>query len=65
MAREKEWALAMARDVAEAIPDAVRQVPNLRLTKAQVAALQRAFQNRLIHTMGKKAETAARSKSRS
>jgi hypothetical protein len=65
MAREKEWALAMAREVAEAIPDAVRQVPNLRLTKAQVAALQRAFQNRLIQTMGKKAETAARSKSRS
>jgi hypothetical protein len=65
MAREKEWALAMAREVAEAIPDAVRQVPNLRLTKAQIAALQRAFQNRLIQTMGKKGETAARAKARS
>ncbi|HEX7287233.1 MAG TPA: hypothetical protein VF532_13690 [Candidatus Angelobacter sp.] len=62
MAREKEWARAMAREVAQAIPDAVRRVPNLRLTKAQVAALQRAFQNRLIQTMGKKSGTAGRAK---
>jgi hypothetical protein len=65
MAREKAWARAMAREVAEAIPDAVQKVPNLRLTKAQIAALKRAFQNRLIQTMGKRGEIAARSKSRS
>lgn len=54
MAREKSWGLAIARDVAAVIPDAVHQVRDLRLTKAQIAALQKAVQKRLIQTMGKR-----------
>jgi hypothetical protein len=52
MTREKAWAVAIARNVATAIPEAVKEVPDLRLTDAQIAALQKAFQRRLIQTMG-------------
>lgn len=51
-AREKEWGLVIAREVAAVIPEAIRQVPDLRLTEQQIAALQRAVQKRLIQTMG-------------
>jgi hypothetical protein len=50
--REKEWGVVIAREVAAVIPEAVQQVPGLRLTEHQIAALQRAVQKRLIETMG-------------
>ena len=51
-ATEKAWAVALARDISSNIPEAVRSVPGLALTDAQVAALRSAFQLRLIRTMG-------------
>jgi hypothetical protein len=52
MAKEKEWARAIARDVSAALPEVVREVPGLKLTGAQVASLQKAFENHLVRTMG-------------
>ena len=51
-ATEKAWAVALARDISSSIPEAVRSVPGLALTDAQIAALRSAFQIRLIRTMG-------------
>jgi hypothetical protein len=50
--REKAWAVALARDVSSDIPAAVDSVRGLNLTPEQVAALQTAFEVRLIRTMG-------------
>jgi len=55
-AAEKAWAVALARDVASDIPQAVQNVPGLTLTDAQIAALQVAFQVRLLRTMGEDAD---------
>ena len=52
MATEREWARALARQVAAALPEVVRQLPDLRLTAAQVKALKTAFENHLVQTMG-------------
>jgi hypothetical protein len=51
-ATEKAWAVALARDIASDIPQAVQSVPGLKLTADQIAALQLAFEVRLIRTMG-------------
>ena len=51
-ATEKAWAVALARDIAADIPEAVQSVPGLKLTPDQIAALQTAFEVRLIRTMG-------------
>lgn len=49
---EKEWARALARELASELPAAVREVPELRLTSQQVKQLRAAFESRLIETMG-------------
>ena len=51
-ATEKAWAVALARDIASDIPQAVQSVPGLKLNADQIAALQTAFEVRLIRTMG-------------
>jgi len=61
MVREKAWAVAIARELSAELPDAVRMVSDLRLTNAQVAALQRAFAARLIATMGEDSDETPRS----
>ena len=50
--REKAWAVALARDISSDIPAAVQNVRGLKLTEEQVAALQTAFEVRLLRTMG-------------
>ena len=52
VAAEKEWARALSRHVAEQLPEAIRQVPNVRLTGEQIEELRRAFENTLITNMG-------------
>ncbi len=59
--REKAWAVAIARDVASAIPDAVQNVRGLNLTPQQVLALQTAFESRLVRTMGEDSDETPRS----
>lgn len=49
---EREWARALARQVANQLPEALRQLPHVKLTPAEVAELQRAFENTLITNMG-------------
>ena len=56
MIREKEWAVAIARQLASELPAAVRDVPDLGLTKRQIAELRLAFENRLIQSMGEDAD---------
>jgi hypothetical protein len=56
MMREKEWAVAIARELASELPAAVRDVPELRLTNRQIAELRLAFENRLIQSMGEDAD---------
>ena len=58
--REKAWAVALARDIASDIPAAVQSVPGLRLTEDQVAALQTAFEVRLVRTMGEDSDESPR-----
>jgi hypothetical protein len=49
---EQEWARALARFVANQLPEAVRQVSDIQLNADQVAVLQRAFENTLVTNMG-------------
>ena len=49
---EQEWARALARFVANQLPEAVRQVGDIQLNADQVAVLQRAFENTLVTNMG-------------
>ena len=49
---EQEWARALARFVANQLPQAVRQVSDIQLNSDQVAVLQRAFENTLVTNMG-------------
>ena len=51
-AAEREWARALARHIANQLPEAVRQVPDLGLTNAQVQELRRIFENTLVTNMG-------------
>ena len=59
-ATEKAWAVALARAVSTDIPEAVRNVPGLNLTEAQVAALRVAFEVRLVRTMGEDSDETPR-----
>jgi hypothetical protein len=49
---EREWARALARHLANQLPEAVRQVPNLKLTPAQLEELKGAFEHTLVTNMG-------------
>jgi len=52
LAAEREWARALARHVANQLPEAVRTLPDLGLTRDQIQELRRAFENTLITNMG-------------
>jgi hypothetical protein len=49
---EQEWARALARFVANQIPQAVSQVTDIQLNADQVAVLRQAFENTLLTNMG-------------
>ena len=49
---EKEWARALARFVSNQLPEALREVPQIRLTPVQIDELRRVFENTLITNMG-------------
>jgi hypothetical protein len=49
---EREWARALARHVANQLPEAAAQVPNLGLTGDQIEQLRKAFENTLVTNMG-------------
>jgi hypothetical protein len=49
---EREWARALARQVANQLPEAIRQVHDVKLTPAQVEELRRVFENTLLTNMG-------------
>jgi hypothetical protein len=49
---EREWARTLARRVANQLPEAIRQTPDIQLTPAQVEELKRVFENTLITNMG-------------
>lgn len=49
---EREWARILARRVANQLPEAIRQLPDLQLTFAQVEELRKVFENTLITNMG-------------
>jgi hypothetical protein len=55
-ATEKAWAVALAREIASDIPNALANVPGVTLTSDQIAALQLAFTARLVRTMGEDAD---------
>ncbi len=56
MAREKAWAVAIARELASELPAAVRDLPDLKLTSKQIQELRIAFENRLVQSMGEDAD---------
>jgi hypothetical protein len=49
---EQEWARALARFVANQLPQAVSQVRDIQLNADQVDVLRRAFENTLVTNMG-------------
>jgi hypothetical protein len=49
---EREWARALARHVAEQLPEAIRQVPGLSLSAEQIQELRKVYENTLITNMG-------------
>lgn len=49
---EREWARILARRVANQLPEAIRQLPDLQLTAVQVEELRKTFENTLITNMG-------------
>lgn len=55
-ATEKAWAVALAREVASDLPEAVANVPGITLTTDQITTLQLAFTARLVRTMGEDAD---------
>jgi len=55
-ATEKAWAVALAREVASDLPQAVQNVPGLTLNADQIATLQLAYTARLVRTMGEDAD---------
>ena len=54
---EREWAGVLARHVANQLQEAVRTVPELGLTQAQVIELRQAYENTLVTNMGCAAPT--------
>ncbi|HEY6971545.1 MAG TPA: hypothetical protein VJA94_20210 [Candidatus Angelobacter sp.] len=55
-ATEKAWAVALAREVASDLPNAIANVPGITLNTDQIATLQLAFTARLVRTMGEDAD---------
>jgi hypothetical protein len=55
-AAERAWAVALAQNIANDIPNAVANVPGLVLNSDQIARLQVTFQARLLRTMGEDAD---------
>lgn len=55
-ATEKAWAVALAREVASDLPEALANVPGITLTTDQITSLQLAFTARLVRTMGEDAD---------
>ncbi|HKR95190.1 MAG TPA: hypothetical protein VJW55_07510 [Candidatus Angelobacter sp.] len=49
---EQEWARALARFVANQLPQAVSQVSDIQLNSDQIAVLRSAFENTLLTNMG-------------
>ena len=49
---EREWARILARRIANQLPEAIRQAPDIQLSAAQVEQLKRVFENTLITNMG-------------
>jgi hypothetical protein len=49
---EREWARALARHVANQLPEAIRELPDLNLTPVQIQELRRVFENTLVVNMG-------------
>jgi hypothetical protein len=49
---EREWARALARHVANQLPEAIRQAQDIQLSPVQVEELRRVFENTLITNMG-------------
>ena len=49
---EREWARALARHVANQLPEAARQIPDLCLNSDQLEQLRKVFENTLITNMG-------------
>jgi hypothetical protein len=49
---EREWARALARHVANQLPEAVSRVRDLKLTATQLDELRKVFENTLIVNMG-------------
>lgn len=49
---EKEWARVLARVVVNQLPQALAQVRDVRLTAAQIAEIQTAYENTLVNNMG-------------
>jgi len=52
VAAEREWARVLARQISSQLPEAIRQVPGVQLTPAQIEEIRKAFQNTLITNMG-------------
>jgi hypothetical protein len=52
LAAEREWARTLARSVADQLPEAARQLPDLPLSSDQLEELRRAFENTLVTNMG-------------
>jgi hypothetical protein len=49
---EREWARALARHVADQLPQAIRMVRGLNLSPEQIQDLRKAYENTLITNMG-------------
>ena len=49
---EREWARVLARQISSQLPEAIKQVPGVQLTPAQIEEIKKAFQNTLITNMG-------------
>jgi hypothetical protein len=49
---EREWARILARRVANQLPEAIRQLPDLQLSQPQVEQLRKTFENTLVTNMG-------------
>ncbi len=49
---ERDWARILARQVANQLPEAIRQIRGIQLTPVQVEELRTAFENTLVTNMG-------------
>lgn len=49
---EREWARALARHIANQLPDAISQVRDVQLSDTQVEEIRVAFHNTLLTNMG-------------